>query len=207
MTLLERFTSDNPESRFYSPFLAAGKNVATDGAILVATPPVMPDLKDRTKDVESIYPVKETLAIGKTYISDIDSCLASFPKVMKTDEEEIMCDACEGGGEVYWVFDYNGVVYEEESYCPVCMGQGFNYKVIETGEMIYDKSKSISIHGFTISAEMLNNLKFIADTLGEEHVNLYLDTEDRFLFAEVGEVEVAIARFNINDVYSKLNVV
>lgn len=201
LTLLNRFKSnDDYRDWMAKPFNVGNKTVSTNGYVLISTP-LQEGFDDLSNKTKGVYPMDFNLDM-KILVSELKQKLNDFPKVDCFDEEEKECDACDGSGEVSFVFSYDCEDYETEEECPVCKGCGFINKIskIPNGKKELDYNKFFGIGNSAFYVARIEELLEVAETLQSEHITLVNQTQpNKTSLFKIKEVEVLLMPIVCND--------
>ena len=203
LTLLNRFKSnDDYRDWMAKPFNVGNKTVSTNGYILISTP-LQEGFEDLSNKTKGVYPMDFNLDM-KILVSELKQKLNDFPKVdcFDKEEKEKECDACDGSGEVSFVFSYDFEDYETEEECPVCKGCGFINKIskIPNGKKELDYNKFFGIGNSVFNVARIEELLEVAETLEADEITLVNQTQqNRTSLFKIKEVEVLLMPTMCND--------
>lgn len=204
LTLLNRFKSNDGRRDWMSkPFKVGDRTVSTNAYILISTP-LQEGFEDLSKKTKGVYPMDFNLDT-KILVSELKQKLNDFPKVDCFDEEEKECDACDGSGEVSFVFSYDCEDYETEEECPVCEGCGVIKKIskIPNGKKELDYNKFFRIGNSVFNVARIEELLEVAEALDADEITLVNQTQpNKPSLFKIKEVEVLLMPTMCNDLTS-----
>jgi hypothetical protein len=195
-TILNHFTSKEDEAIEWTtkPFSLGNYSAATDSTTLVVTPKIG-DFIDMSGKVLPVIPIiNMNVAIS---VKELKEKMSLIPFVDCYDdiEKDNECEACDGFGEVDYIFEYNGKTYEINEDCPICDGSGTieNKEKIPNGKKEYSTEQTIKIGVCHFYNYVLEKLIFVADVLEADTVNIISQTKSNCpcLF-QIKEVEVLL---------------
>lgn len=188
LQILNRFKAKDDMRMWMSESFNVGeKTVSTNGYILVATP-LQEGFDDKSNKTTGVYPV-DIIMDKKISTIELKEKLKDFPKVDCFDEEEEKCDACEGFGEVDFVFSHGSKDYEIEEECPVCEGSGIINSLSKkpNGKKELDYNKFFGIAKSVFNLARVEELLEVAEILKSNEITLVNQT----LF-KIKDVEVLL---------------
>lgn len=201
LTLLNRFKSNDDRRDWMSkPFNVGNRTVSTNAYILISTP-LQKGFKDLSSKTKGVYPISFNLE-RKILVSELKQKLNDFPKVECYDEEEKECDACNGYGDVSFVFSHDCKDYESNQDCPVCDGSGVIKKVskIPNGKKELDYNKFFGIGNSVFNVARIEELLEVAETLKADEITLVNQTQpNKASLFKIKEVEVLLMPTICND--------
>ena len=177
MEVLTLLCSDDDLRKWMTkPFSVGNQTCATNGwsLLVVDKKSDYPDMSEKTK---SVYPVELSFT-NKLEISKVKKAIDKIPLIDCYDKIVSKCDACYGNGNVDFEFEYSQKTYEMEGECPVCEGEGTTMQTSKTPngkkELDYNKLFQIGLCAFNV--ERINELIFIAESIGVDEVVLVNQT-------------------------------
>jgi hypothetical protein len=195
-TILNHLTSKEDEAIEWTtkPFSLGNYSAATDSVTLVVTPKIG-DFIDMSEIVLNVIPkINMNVEIS---VQELKEKMSLIPFVDCYDdiEKDNECEACDGFGEVDYIFEYNGKTYEINEDCPICDGSGTieNKEKIPNGKKEYSTEQTIKIGVCHFYNYVLEKLIFVADVLEADTVNIISQTKSNCpcLF-QIKEVEVLL---------------
>ncbi len=192
LKILERFAGKDGTHPLWirKPFIANNKTCSANPFSLVACPLIDKKLKDESERVAIVYPVE----LNRHKIIDVKVLRRKydlFPVVdlYKEELDEMDCLECNKNGRVEWQYKDHICLFD----CPVCDGEGVIYdeKKIPSGKA-KDTTKYFEINQSQFSPDRIEELLFVAETLGQETVKLVYEFNGKGSMFEISDVDLII---------------
>lgn len=188
-SILDKF-ADKENSREWAtkPFQVEDKTCATDFHVMIAVPK-FGSYEDMTTKTKGIYPLSHNCEHAIS-VQELKDAMAKFPKYSELEETE--CEACEGNGEVYYKFRYEGHTHDLEGDCPICNGNGY-IKGDPTGNKIFKIGYYFKIGNSLFTPMVVEKLLFAAETLKQETIVIvYQAQANRASLFAISDAEILL---------------
>ena len=176
------------------PHNGGGRTWATTGTTLVSVPTIGEYPEDQFETIRTIleHPntnIKIDLQQLRDWIDDIP--------VKKVNNNVVTCDACDGFGEVDYVFEHDGEEYTLEADCPVCDGQG-TYEDEENPDWEnVIETRFLKMYGQYYICDSIKKLVDAADILKETECTItFIENVRRPTTFKIGECEIYLMSAN-----------